>query len=36
LALGFSTREVARGLGISGPSVLLLVAELRDDLERLS
>jgi DNA-binding CsgD family transcriptional regulator len=33
---GWSVREIARELGISGPSVSSLLNELRDELERLS
>jgi DNA-binding CsgD family transcriptional regulator len=36
LSLGFGPREIGRGLGISGPSVLRLVDELRTELERLA
>jgi DNA-directed RNA polymerase specialized sigma24 family protein len=36
LSLGFTPQEIARGLGTSKPSVLLLVDELRTELERLA
>jgi DNA-binding CsgD family transcriptional regulator len=34
LAMGYSPREIARGLGISGPLVSALLDELREELER--